>query len=75
MMTHCVVTVNLENVCYSFPPAMAKFSWGAPSVLCCFLATDVSLLGLEGRDQTFLRGLLKEWEGLFTGLLVAGHHL
>jgi len=58
-----------------FLPAMAKLSWGVLSVLACFLATEGSLLGLEGRDQTFLRELLTEWEGLFTGLLVAGHHL
>lgn len=57
------------------PPAMAKFSCGVLSVLGTFLATVMSLMLLEGRDQAFLRTLLTVWVGLFTGLLVAGHHL
>lgn len=54
---------------------MAKFNCGMLSVLGTFLAVE-SLDELEEKDQTFLRGLLTGWqEGLFTGLLVVGHHL
>lgn len=61
---------------WSNSPAMAKFNCGILSALGTFLAVVASLLEWEGEDQTFLRGLLTGGqEGLFTGLLVVGHHL
>lgn len=60
------------------PPAMAKFNCGVLSALGPPLAGGESLveLELEGKDHTFLRGALTGWHGgLFTGLLVVGHHL
>ena len=57
---------------------MAKFNWGMPADLGTFLAAVESLDGaLEGKDQTFLRWLQAGWQdgGVFTGLLVVGHHL
>jgi len=59
-------------------PAMAKFNCGMPDALATFLVAVAESLGvLEGKDQTFLRGLQTGWQGggLLTGLLVVGHHL
>lgn len=66
----------LSNNHLFYSPAMAKFNCGMPSVLGTFLAVVESLAELEGKDQTFLRGLLIGWqEGFLTGLLAVGHHL
>lgn len=55
---------------------MAKFNCGMLSVLGTFLAVVESLDKLEEKDQTFLRGLQTVGlGGVFTGLLVVGHHL
>ena len=55
---------------------MAKFNCGMLSALGTFLAVGKSLHGLEIKGQTFLRALLTGVQGgLFTGLLVVGHHL